>query len=204
MRRRLIHATHALLVMVLCTWALALLPVPTVGLELVLTDDQARGLVGYGVVSADGLQLQLSLERAQVQVLVVDPQGRSSSYQGELADGRMWLLDAGVWRDLATVLDQAGLGLWLDYGQGRLLQVMPAPGSRPPSQGGSQEERDPVRSPPAGDDDDDDGDDDQDDGPVNDDDDDEPVDDPPEDDDDDGDDDRDDDQDDDQDDDDDD
>jgi hypothetical protein len=130
MTRRFVRTLLTALVLGLAGIAAAWSPVP--GMELLLTDLGARSLVGYGVADDASLRVELSVDRARLQVLLALPGGDVRSLVGELADGRVWFWDGGRWQDLASVLAADGYELVLVLADGRSLTVAPAPGTSPP------------------------------------------------------------------------
>lgn len=130
-RSTLVRSTLALVALSGLALAQAFEPAP--GVEVMLTDAAARVLVGYGIVDATGLVLELSTDRANLLMLVATPDGEVLSLEGELADGRVWFREGGAWLDLATWLERAGLSLRLAVDDEAAFLVGPAPGSVPPS-----------------------------------------------------------------------
>jgi hypothetical protein len=128
---------------------------PAQGMELLLTDLGARGLVGYGLLFGDALTVRLSVQEASMQAVVAFADGEVRLLHGELLDDRLWLYqeDEG-WLDLAAVLASAEVALRLLYDGGREVVVAPWAGALPPGIGPG-----PPSAPWDDADDDDDGDD---------------------------------------------
>ena len=64
---------------------------PAQGMELLLTDLGARGLVGYGLLFGDALTVRLSVQEASMQAVVAFVDGEVRLLHGELLDDRLWL-----------------------------------------------------------------------------------------------------------------
>lgn len=126
---------------------------PAQGMELLLTDQGARGLVGYGLLLGDDLTVRLSVQVASLRAVVAFVDGEVRLWHGELLDDRLWLYgeDEG-WIDLAAVLAAADATLRLRYDGGREVVVVPWAGALPPGIGPG-----PPRSYQEDDDDGDDG-----------------------------------------------
>jgi hypothetical protein len=109
---------------------------PAQGMELLLTDLGARGLVGYGLLFGDALTVRLSVREASMQAVVAYVDGEVHLWHGELLDDRLWLYqeDEG-WLDLAAVLASADVALRLLYDRGGEVVVTPWAGALPPGIG---------------------------------------------------------------------
>jgi len=134
---------------------------PAQGMELLLTDLGARGLVGYGLLFGDALTVQLSVQEARMRAVVAFVDGEVRLWHGELLDDRLWLYqeDEG-WLDLAAVLAADEVALRLLYDGGREVVVTPWVGALPPGIGPGP----PAAASPDADEDREDGDDDRGDG----------------------------------------
>lgn len=109
---------------------------PAQGMELLLTDLGARGLVGYGLLFGDALTVRLSVQEASMQAVVAFVDGEVRLLHGQLLDDRLWLYqeDEG-WLDLAAVLASEEVALRLLYDGGREVVVAPWAGALPPGIG---------------------------------------------------------------------
>ncbi|MDZ7705642.1 MAG: hypothetical protein U5L04_14300 [Trueperaceae bacterium] len=87
------------------------------GSELLITDPSSEVILGYGVVAAGRLELELVRESSAVVLLFIQPDGAFVVQAGSLAtDGQITLMrDDGTVFGLAELLQERSLGLELSY-----------------------------------------------------------------------------------------
>jgi len=97
---------------------------PTVGSELLVTDESSSTLIGFGVLNETGLVLELSSETSAWRVVVVGPDGESASYTALWNGNRVTFeSDTGQRYDVADVLARDGRRLTLAWWDGTRVDV---------------------------------------------------------------------------------
>ena len=128
-----------LLVAAWIPWGAAQTFDPEPGSELLATDAEGRRFVGFGTVDANGVRLELQGPAQELRIVLIGPDGSSTTYRAVWRDGRLRIGPteatadteaepgdgASDGADLADALALAGRGLWIAEDGEEARQIPP-------------------------------------------------------------------------------